>query len=112
MNVSARSTIPDPDVQIVHAAVKGRARFKIRALYRCELIKRHLEEALSQKEQIKQASGNTLTGTLLVLFECHDSPTAIASLIASLIDQHPGGTEKLQHSPAQLSVRTIQENTS
>ena len=83
----------ETEVSIVHAAIAGRARFKVRALYRCEAFKRRLEQSLSRKEEIEQASASITTGTVLVLFQAKGSAQAIASLIAHLAHEHQGASE-------------------
>src|ERR671915_2326196 len=53
----------------LHTAVPGRARFKIADLYGNEDLKRSLEVALARRSEVVKASGNVLTGNILVLFE-------------------------------------------
>jgi hypothetical protein len=53
----------------IHASVPGRARFKIRGLYRADpSIKARLEASLTRHGVVEEASASTLTGNLLVLF--------------------------------------------
>ncbi|WP_104009780.1 cation-translocating P-type ATPase [Nitrosospira multiformis] len=59
---------PEP-VRIVHAAVGGRARLKVRGLYRSESVRRKLESALPRHDAIRHASANILTGRVLIVFD-------------------------------------------
>ncbi|ODT68440.1 MAG: ATPase [Nitrosomonadales bacterium SCN 54-20] len=60
---------PSEPVRIVHAAVEGRARLKIRGLYRSESVRRKLESALPRHDAIRHASANVLTGRVLIVFD-------------------------------------------
>ncbi len=74
-------------VEAVHVAVKGRARFKIRGLYRSDAFKEHLESKLSAEKGIRSYSANTLTGTILVFFnsdKTHSDVDRILREIASV----------------------------
>jgi hypothetical protein len=63
-----------PLVEPVHVALKGRARYRIRTLYRSEGLKEHLERAFSGKAEIEHISINVLTAKVLVIFSnCDDS---------------------------------------
>ncbi|MDA8339864.1 MAG: HAD-IC family P-type ATPase, partial [Nitrospiraceae bacterium] len=71
-------------VQAIHASVKGRVRYKIKGLYRSESLKKHLESNFSGRDGISYFSANTLTGNVLVCFNSHNTPHAIASLIEGI----------------------------
>ncbi len=71
-------------VQAIHASVKGRARYKVKGLYRSESLKKYLESRLSGRDGISYFSANTLTGNVLVYFNSHNTPHAIASLIEGI----------------------------
>lgn len=76
---------PNPLVQALHTAVKGRARYKVNGLSRSSAFKRYLELKLSHEKGIKQVSANHYTGNVLVLFSSDCSPNAIASLIQNVV---------------------------
>jgi Ca2+-transporting ATPase len=86
------------DVRPIHTAVRGRARFRVRGLYRSEALARHLEDRLPEAEGIRGFSVNVFTGNLLVYFEPgHDADT-VALQIEALI---PGfGTAERGDPPA------------
>ncbi|MCX7794147.1 MAG: cation-transporting P-type ATPase [Thermodesulfovibrionales bacterium] len=71
-------------VQILHS-IKGRARYKVRGLYRSESLKKFLTLKLSEKEGIKNFSINILTGNILVYFNSDNSPHVIASVIKEAV---------------------------
>ncbi len=68
-------------IQVVHAAVQGRARYKVAGLYRSESLKKYLERRLEKSEGIRKVSVSLLTGHVLVLFSPDRSRANIASLI-------------------------------
>lgn len=72
-------------IRAVHTAVKGRVRFKVNGLYRCEALKRYIEIRLSKSEIITQANANPLTGNVLVVFNPNFTLDAIASLLQGII---------------------------
>lgn len=84
-------------VQALHTTVKGRARFKIRALYRSESLKQHLEARLTQKKGIHPISISTLTGNILVGYHSNQSAPAVASIIEEVVSEHQ---EPRQASPS------------
>ena len=81
-------------VQAVHTSVKGRARYKVAGLYRSELLKQQIEQHLLQHEGVLSVSINTLTGTVLVLFDyrsgCNES--TIASFLTGIAERYPSGS--------------------
>ncbi len=87
--MDAPGRTPGPTIQVIHAAVKGRVRYRVRALYRCEAIKQRLEAGLSLRSEIRLASASFLTGNLLVIYdhENGNTPEAIALHITALVGQ-------------------------
>lgn len=78
-------------VKAIHVAVKGRARFKIDGLYRSESLKSRLESEFSAFSGLQKFSVNTLTGTVLVLYNSNSTPEALAFLIAGIVSKHAKG---------------------
>lgn len=76
-------------VQAVHTVVHGRARYKVKGLYRSDSLKKRLESRLSEVEGIEAVSANILTGNLLVLFNSGNAPSDIASLIQEVVSHPP-----------------------
>jgi len=72
-------------IQVVHSAIKGRARYKVKGLYRSESLKKHLESKLSEKEDITSFSVNTLTSNILVFFNSNNTVHTIASVIEGIV---------------------------
>lgn len=70
-------------VQAVHTSVTGRVRYKVAGLYRSEQLKQRIEQRLSQHTWVLSVSVNTLTGSVLVLFDAQNSDHA--SEVASLL---------------------------
>ncbi len=77
-------------VQAIHTSVKGRARFKIDGLYRSESLKRYIEQCLVRHEGILHTSANTLTGTVLILFDSGNSHHAseLVSFLEGIVVEH------------------------
>lgn len=74
-------------VEIIHAAVKGRARYKVEPLHRSPPLKRYLEQQLSTYEGITSVSANPVTGTVLVQFRAEMGEGAIATRIEKLVKE-------------------------
>lgn len=79
-------------VQAVHTLVKGRARYKVEGLYRSESLKQKIEQDLTQHKWIVSVSVNTLTGSVLVLFDARNGnhASAVASLLKSVVERSNG----------------------
>jgi P-type Ca2+ transporter type 2C len=77
-------------VQAVHTTVKGRARYKVEGLYRSESLKQLIEQDLGQHECVKSVSINTLTGTVLILYDSGNGhhTLAIAELLNEIVENH------------------------
>lgn len=75
-------------VQVIHASVKGRARYKIKGLYRSESLKRHIVLRLTEKEGISHFFVNDLTGNVLVFFNSDNNVHKIASVIKDIVIEH------------------------
>ena len=56
-------------VQPLHTSVKGRARYSVAPLYRCEIVKSQLEDCLGRIPGIRSVQANVLTGNILLLFD-------------------------------------------
>lgn len=79
-------------VQAVHTSIKGRARYKVEGLYRSESLKQQIEQNLAQHSWILSVSINTLTGSVLVLFDSQNGnhSSAVASLLQSVVERTNG----------------------
>lgn len=56
-------------LELLHSTVPGRARFRVRGLYRTPAVAAHLEQRLGREAAVRQRQANPLTGTLLVAFD-------------------------------------------
>ena len=56
-------------VETLHAAIAGRARFRVKELYRRDPLKEHLERRLGEDPAVITASANTLTSAILVRYD-------------------------------------------
>ncbi|WP_315790202.1 HAD-IC family P-type ATPase [Fischerella sp. JS2] len=81
-------------IKIIHNQVKGRARYKVKELYRSESLKEYLERSLSDISGIKYVSANPLTSNILVIFEKEYSADKIALLIDKNILQYQKSSNK------------------
>ena len=75
-------------VQAIHTSVKGRARYKIKGLYRSESLKKHIEFRLLEKEGISHFSVNAITGNILIFFNSNNNTHTIASVIEGIVIEH------------------------
>lgn len=72
-------------VQTINTAVSGRARYKVKGLYRSEPLREYIEARFSQRQGISYVAINTLTGNVLVLFNSGNSPNDIASHLEEIV---------------------------
>lgn len=72
-------------VEPIHTIVSGRARFRVKGLYRSEILKRHLESSLSNDDGVSDFSINTLTGNVLVFYKLHNTPAKVSARIEVLV---------------------------
>jgi Ca2+-transporting ATPase len=80
-------------VRLLHAAVRGRARYKVQGLYRSDRLREYLQVSLSGTQAIWEVSASSVTGNVLVRFNSGNDAGAIASLIEDLLIDFrgPGG---------------------
>jgi len=83
-------------IQTVHAAVRGRVRYKVKGLYRSESLKQRIEQGLVQQQGILNVSVNTLTGSVVVLYDTRngngDHVMAVAGLLKEIVENRPAGS--------------------
>ena len=72
-------------VWAIHTGVRGRARFKVEGLYRCEALGSQLQSQLSEKKGIRLVSVSVLTGNILVLFHSERPTSEIAMLTEEVV---------------------------
>lgn len=72
-------------VEIVHDAVRGRARLRVPGLYRCDALKVHLESRLSREDAITFCSASSSTGTILLRFPEESAVPRISSLVMACV---------------------------
>ncbi|MDR4506906.1 MAG: cation-transporting P-type ATPase [Candidatus Brocadiaceae bacterium] len=77
-----------PPVHVMHAEVKGRARYKVNGLERSPLLKRLIEMRLQEKDGIDVTSASVLTGNVLVIFNSGNSTAIIASLLKDIVSEY------------------------
>lgn len=79
-------------LEVVHAQVPGRARLRLRGLYRDEAACQRVRQALEASETIRLESISSLTGTLLVRYPPGQPIErllhGLAELLAGLIEAH------------------------
>ncbi|MDY6901913.1 MAG: cation-transporting P-type ATPase [Cyanobacteriota bacterium] len=75
-------------VQAIHTAIKGRARYHVRELYRSASLEKYLERSLCQQAEIIKVTASSLTGNLLVKFNPDKSSAEIATLIERCISTY------------------------
>ncbi len=74
-------------VEIIHASVHGRARYRIVELYRSPSWKENLEKELLDQDPIQCASACILTGNILVRYNSGNTAASIALVIEEIISR-------------------------
>lgn len=75
-------------IEIVHNAVAGRVRYKVKGLYRRLPCKEYIERALSRRQEITSVSANIVTGNVLVLFDPQQNPRLIQTLLHHIVAEY------------------------
>lgn len=76
------------EVEIVHDAVRGRARLRVPGLYRCDALKMHLESRLSRESAITFCSASSTTGNILLRFPADCSVASVVSLVTACVAKY------------------------
>ena len=74
-------------VETLHAAITGRARLRIKELYRCHSFKDHIERTLGADPAVISASANTLTSTVLLRYDSGATLDHIRSLVEQAVSE-------------------------
>lgn len=74
-------------VQILHS-IQGRTRYKVKGLYRSELVKKFIESELSKEKSVSSFSVSVLTGNVLVYFNSNSTPHTIAFLLETIVARY------------------------
>lgn len=82
-------------IKVIHNQVKGRARYKVKELYRSESLKQYLERSLSEQPGINYVSANPLTSNILIFFDYEYSTEKIATLIEKNVLEYQNSDIKL-----------------
>ncbi len=72
----------------IHNAVKGRRRYKLAALYRCEALKNFLETTLVRNGRIKAVSASVLTGNVLIVYDESYDPRTILHSLEKIVQEY------------------------
>jgi P-type Ca2+ transporter type 2C len=75
-------------IQAIHNTVKGRARYKVKELYRSQSLKEYIERSLTSYSEINYVSANPLTSNILVTYKQEFNADKIASLIEKSISEY------------------------
>ncbi|MFZ2446038.1 MAG: HAD-IC family P-type ATPase [Syntrophobacteraceae bacterium] len=75
-------------IRLLHAAVPGRARYRLDGLSRSPGLRAHLERRLAENPAIIQVSASTWSGSVLVFYNSGNSPQTIGSLIESVAREY------------------------
>lgn len=97
-----------PLVETVHDAVPGRTRYRVKGLYRDEILKRILELRLSRLAEVTEVSANPLTGNLLVCYNSHHTPTTMAARVEEIVADYLANSRR---SPAGGAGATLGQPT-
>jgi Ca2+-transporting ATPase len=94
-------------IQAIHTT-RGRARYKVKELYRSESLKQQLELSLSNKPDINYVSANPLTSNILIYFNGDNNPAIIGSLIEQIVTDYQNWNGKAQPKslPSKKTTRT------
>ncbi|AFY78252.1 P-type ATPase, translocating [Pleurocapsa sp. PCC 7327] len=99
-----------PMVLALHTAVQGRARFKVRGLYRSDELKKYLESRLSSKKGINFVSARPATGHIIVRFDPECSYKAIAQAIEKLVLDYRNQKAEVGNRNSEFGIRKPEVN--
>jgi len=100
-------------IKAIHTTIKGRARFKIKELYRSVELKEYLERSLSKEPAINYVHANPITSNILVNFNRDISHNQISALIEKILLNTPKLPKKSQKNKKLITQTTaIQEQKS
>lgn len=80
-----------PRVYPLHTHVKGRARFRVKGLYRAEALKVHLLSAFEAMNEIRIVSASTITSTVLIYYGESVAPDDVAKHLENAADSFGSG---------------------
>ncbi|MGC9967282.1 MAG: HAD-IC family P-type ATPase [Syntrophobacteraceae bacterium] len=80
-------------VETLHA-VAGRARFRVKELYGCDSMRKHLERSLAADPAVISAKANTLTSAILVRFNSGATRGRISSVIEEAVSEFNQSDQK------------------
>jgi len=81
-------------VETLHAAVAGRARFRVKELYGCDSLRKHLERSLAADPAVISANANILTSAILVRFDSGATQGRLQSVIEEAVSEFNRCNEK------------------
>lgn len=90
----------------LHTAVKGRARFKVKGLYRSEILKDRLSAGLSGRYGIRSYSISTITGNVLIYFNSEQTHADIAAVLREIVSGHRDGGNSSRVEP-RIDARSV-----
>ena len=96
-------------VKPLHICVKGRARFKVEGLYRCESLRIHIETGLLQTEGIRAISASIITGNILVFYNSDNTPSLLAVAIKELVLRYRNGNGN-NGKPAESAAAPVRQS--
>ncbi|QGM97873.1 cation-translocating P-type ATPase [Methylocystis parvus] len=97
--MSLEASLAGAGVSIVHAAVPGRLRLRVRGLKGVSSLKRALEGALRGAHSISAANASVATGTLLLLFDPRSAAAAIVGAVEDVLLRYSAGKLELSAQP-------------
>ncbi len=78
--------MPSAHIEVVHAALPGRARLRVPGLYRNEAAARRLKDALAGEDGVRLACANVLTATILVSYDAGRSLSEVLVVLTRRIE--------------------------
>ncbi|RCJ14484.1 ATPase [Nostoc sp. ATCC 43529] len=94
-------------LQVIHAKIKGRARYKIKELYRSVDLKEYLERSLSEDPAINYVYANPLTSNILVNFKTNISHNQISIVIEKLLLSYPKPSKQSQKNKKSITQTLV-----
>lgn len=99
-NINCQIIVP------LHVKVRGRARYKVRGLYRSDSLKEHIFANLTRETGINSVAINTLTSTVLVNYNDANSPSAISSYLETIVGDY---RKPVDDDPLYLSYFSVRD---
>ncbi|MFQ3573353.1 MAG: cation-transporting P-type ATPase [Thermodesulfovibrionales bacterium] len=97
-------------ISVIHDAVRGRVRFKVKGLYRSQQTEILLDKTLSGLPDVEGFSINTLTSNVLIRYKETTTIDELKKQIETVLNGHQSCNHNENHSPDRTRPKRISDN--